>query len=84
MEACRAWGLLKHFEAEKPPATLVLSMPGALKGHQQHTFGSLLGTYSLVAGREAHGRPVWKQNVLRPLKSQSPAYFLARTPAGGN
>jgi len=84
VEACRAWGLLKHFEAEKPPATLVLSMPGALNGYQQHTFGSLLGTYSLVAGREAHGRPVWKQNVLRPLQSQSPAYFLARTPAGGN
>lgn len=57
---CR-WGLLKRFEAEEtplPPATLVLSMPGALNGHQQRTFGSLLGTYSLVAGREAHGRPV--------------------------
>ena len=72
VETCRAWGLLKRFEAEEtplPPATLVLSMPGALNGHQQRTFGSLLGTYSLVAGREAHGRPVWKQNVLHPLQS---------------
>ena len=40
-------------DADPPPATLVLS--GELK-HQS----KCLGAYTLVAGRAAHGRPVWR------------------------
>ena len=69
-----------------PPATLVLTGQGTFMppgGHAASSYGIYpsLGVYSLVAGQEKNGRPVWK-NVDEDRFALSGGRYIARLSSG--